>query len=233
MTRFGERTKGKNKTVNYEGEVAYKLDPALELYSAVCCASLQPKFYVPEVQDELERLRGLIAKNKPEFVAKLAVYAREKMYLRSIPLVLAVELAKIHKGDSLVSQMTSRVIQRADELTEILAYYEQANKREGVKTLNKLSKQLQKGIAEAFHKFDRYQLQKYNRETAITLKDALFLSHAKPKNEDEDKKFKQLIDDTLPIPRTWETILTKVGQEGRGKKEAWEEVIDMWVEVEG
>lgn len=229
--RFGEKTKGKDKVRNYEGEVAYKLDPTLELYTAACCASLQPKFYVPSVQDDLDRLRGLIAKCDPEFVANLAIYAREKMHLRSIPLVLAVELAKVHHGDSLVSKTVSRVIQRADELTEILAYYEQANRRDGTKKLNRLSKQIQKGIAEAFHKFDRYQLEKYNRKTAITLKDALFLSHAKPLNEDEGQKFKQLIDDTLPTPYTWETVLSKAGQDGLDKKEIWEKIIDMWVEV--
>ena len=100
-----------------------------------------------------------------------------------MPLDLAVELAKINKGNDLVSRLVTRVIQRADELTETLAYYELANQRAGqTKTLNKLSKQVQRGVATAFNKFDEYQLAKYNREGAIKLKDALFIVHPKAKD---------------------------------------------------
>jgi hypothetical protein len=64
------------------------------------------------------------------------------MNLRSVPLVLATELSKVHSGDSLVSRLTSRIIQRADEITELLAYYQQSNGRKNRKKLNRLSKQL-------------------------------------------------------------------------------------------
>src|SRR5690349_20281978 len=86
---------------NYAGAKAYKLTPEMELYSAVVTASLQDQFY-EKTTDKLKRLRSLIAQNDPGFVARLAVYTREKMYLRSVPLVLAVELARTHKGDNLV-----------------------------------------------------------------------------------------------------------------------------------
>ena len=55
-------------------------------------------------------------------MAKLAIYTREKMYLRSIPIVLVAELAKIHSGDSLIKNTVARVVKRADEITELLAY---------------------------------------------------------------------------------------------------------------
>ena len=232
--RFGTSSEGKNKTINYEGEEAYKLSPPMELYSAVCTASLQPKFYALNVSEELQRLRTLIAKNEPEFVAKLAIYAREQMYLRSVPLVLAVELARIHSGNNLVSKLTERVIQRADELTEILSYYEQANEREGIKTLNKLSKQISKGVAEAFHKFDEYQFSKYNRDSNIKIRDAMFLCHPKPIDDVEKDLFKKIVDNTLETPYTWETELSDLGQRkfenDETKKEVvakkWEELID-------
>ena len=89
--KFNEKIKGINKTINHEGEEAYKLTPELELYSLVCTASLQNKFYESS-SNTLDRLRALVKKVKPEFVAKLAVYARNEMYLRSIPIVLIVEL---------------------------------------------------------------------------------------------------------------------------------------------
>lgn len=225
MSRFTNKTSGINTTTNYEGEVAYKLSPEMELYTAICCASLQPKFYVPNVQDDLDRIKGLVRRVDPEFVAKLAVYAREQMYLRSIPLVLTVELAKICSG-SLLQALTTRIIQRADEITEILGYYQLANQRTETKKLNKLSSGIKKGIAESFHKFDEYQFAKYNRDTDIKLRDALFLTHPKPANPKEEQLFKKIADNSLDTPYTWETQLSEAGQKGISKKQIWEELID-------
>ncbi|PSL33366.1 TROVE domain-containing protein [Chitinophaga ginsengisoli] len=218
---------------NHEGTKAYKLTPAMELYSAVVTASLQDQFY-EKTTDKLERLRSLIAKNDPGFVARLAVYTREKMYLRSVPLVLAVELARTHKGDNLVSRMTGRIVQRADEITELLAYYALANNRKEVKQLNNLSKQLQKGLAISFNKFDEYQFAKYNRKAAVTLRDALFVVHPKAKDESQQALFNKIVQDDLQTPYTWETELSAAGQvtydsdkkKAMAFKKVWEELID-------
>ena len=198
---------------NHENAPAYVLTPALELYAAVATAALSDQFY--EAADtRLVRLRELVAKNEPQFVAQLAVYAREQLYLRSVPLVLAVELARLHRGDNLVSCLVARVVQRADEIGQLLACYAQANGRtEGRKTLGHLSKQVQHGLALAFNKFDAYQLAKYNRDgAAVRLRDALFLVHPKPRDEAQQAVFDQLVAGTLPTPYTWETELSAVGQ---------------------
>ncbi len=197
---------------NHEGAPAYALTPALELYAAVATASLSDQFY--EAADaRVTRLRELIAHNDPHLVARLAVYARERLYLRSVPLVLAVELARHHKGDSLVSRLVARIVQRADEIPELLAYYAQANGRTGVKTLGRLSKQVQRGLALAFNHFDAYQLAKYDRAgAAVRLRDALFLVHPKPRDEAQQAIFNHLVTGTLPVPYTWETELSAAGQ---------------------
>src|SRR5690242_3487497 len=143
--KFNLKLKKKNVVKNYEGADAYVMTPQLELYSAVAATALNDSFYEAD-SNRVDRIRKLIAANDAEYVAKLALYAREKMYLRSVPLVLAVELAKKHSGDGLVSKTVERVLQRADEITELLSYYELANSRRGTKKLNKLSKQIQKGL---------------------------------------------------------------------------------------
>lgn len=168
--RFNFLKKKEREVLNYEGAKAFVLTPQLELYTAVATASLSDNFY-ESTDDRLQRIRELIAKNDAQFVAKLAVYVREQMHFRSVPMVLAVELARRHRGDGLVSALTARIVQRADEITELLAYYAVANERKNVKQLNKLSKQLQKGLAEAFNRFDEYQFAKYNRDAAVKLKD--------------------------------------------------------------
>jgi 60 kDa SS-A/Ro ribonucleoprotein len=220
-------------TTNYAGEKAYSISPALELYSAVATSTFSDKFY--EKNDvRIERLRTLITQNDPEFVAKLAIYAREKMYLRSLPLVLTVELSKQTSGSNLISRLTGRAVQRADEITEILAYYAVANARTNTPNpLSKLSKQLQKGLAISFNKFDEYQFAKYNRDGAVKLKDALFLVHPKAKDEAQQSIFNKLANDELATPYTWETELSALGQQTFESEDAknaavsqkWEELI--------
>lgn len=220
MARFSAATSGSNQVVNYEGAAAYGLPRDLELYAKVCTASLQPKFYEDSPEDEIRRIRGLVEKCDPEFVAKLAIYAREEMYLRSVPLVLAVELIRTRK--KLPEGFITRIIQRPDEIYEILAYYAQANGRTGDKRLGKLSNRLKREVAAAFHKFDEYQFAKYNRKTNPSLRDVLFLTHPKPSGKEEERLFKKIADQELEIPYTWETQLSDRGN----KAEVWEELID-------
>jgi hypothetical protein len=223
--RFNSLAVDTSKTTNHENGEAYNLSPEMELYKIVCTSILQNQFYT-SVNDTLKNIRKLITQCDHNYVAKLAVYAREEMHLRTIPLVLTVELAKVHNGDDLISRLTYRVIQRADEITELLSYYQLSNNRLGEKKLNKLSKQLSKGIAKSFNKFDEYHFGKYNKNTEIRFRDALFLSHASPETPEQKELFEKIINDKLETPYTWETQLSESGKNGRSKKEIWEELID-------
>jgi hypothetical protein len=231
--RFNELTKDKNKTFNYEGAEAYRMSPEMELYSAVVTCMIDDSYY--EAKDaRLARIRDLIGKCSPEFTAKLAVYTRSKMNLRSIPVVLTVELAKICSGNDLVQRAVTGIVRRADEITELLAYYQTANKRDGIKKLNRLSKQLQKGLQNAFNRFDEYQFAKYNRDTAVKLRDALFLVHPKAKDEEQQQIFNKIVENKLETPYTWETELSVLGQtkyktpeeKAAAFRSKWEELLD-------
>jgi len=231
--RFNLLNRIKAKVLNHENAVAFSMTPESELYATVVTSSLANTFY--EGADErVERIGKLISKSNPEFVAKLAVYARTEMNMRSVPLVLAVELAKRTSGNALVSKTVKGVVKRADEITELLAYYQMTNMRSGAKKLNKLSKQVQKGLAHSFNTFDEYQFAKYDRSGAVKLKDALFLVHPKAKDENQQALFNKIASGTLSTPYTWETELSGVGQrdfDGKkaklsAMKQTWEELID-------
>lgn len=217
---------------NYEEANAFLLDKRTELYSAVVTTSLGNKFY-ESGNDRLERICNLIAQNDPAFVARLAIYARTKMNMRSVPLVLAVELAKNKSAKGTVAKAVKGVVQRADEITELLAYYQLANNRTETKKLNKLAKQIQNGLAIAFNRFDEYQFAKYNRVAEVKLKDALFLVHPKAINEKQQVLFDKIAKDALEVPYTWETELSALGQRkfaNEKEKQAtfrakWEELI--------
>ncbi len=122
------------------------------------------------------RIAELVPKVKAERVADLAIEAREAMKLRHVPLLLVREMARHATHRALVGETLNRVIQRADELTEFLAIYWKDGRVP-------LSGQVKKGLAAAFGKFNAYQLAKYDRPGPVRLRDVLFLSHAKPRDE--------------------------------------------------
>ncbi len=146
--RFNLFSKGNKKIKNHQGANAYRVSPEVELYTSVVTSGLSNTSY-EGADDRIKRIQKLIDKTNPAFVAKLAIYARTEMNLRSVPLVLAVELAKRNSGNSIVSKTIEKVVLRADEITELLAYYQTANNRQSVKKLNRLSKQVQKGLAKS------------------------------------------------------------------------------------
>ncbi|WP_291208544.1 TROVE domain-containing protein [Dyadobacter sp.] len=206
----------------------------MELYTAVVTWSLNDSFYEKNDQ-RIMRIRSLVEQVDRVFVAKLAVYARHFMYMRSVPLVLLTELARVHKGDDLVAKTTAKVIARADEIMELLACYQLLNERKGVKKLNGLSKQLQKGLASAFNNFDAYQFGKYNRDnSAVKLRDALFLVHPKAKSAEQQVVFNKIATNQLDTAYTWETELSALGQvifaneteRAAAFRAKWEDLID-------
>ena len=199
---------------NHEGAKAYAMTPELELYTAVVTASLSDLTYEKE-DKRVDRIARLVGKVSAEFVARLAVYARTEMHLRSIPLLLLVELAKVHNGDDLVARAVEKTVLRADEIMELLMCYQWRNpSSDPRKKLGKLSRQIQNGLQRAFNRFDEYQFAKYDRDNLeVKLRDALFLVHPKAKDGNQQALFDKIVNCQLEIPYTWETELSALGQQ--------------------
>jgi hypothetical protein len=142
-----------------------------------------------------------------------------------VELLGVIEKKKTTEYAKLVRNTITRVIQRPDELTEILGYYAQSNLRSGMKTLQKLPNGLKRGISEAFHKFNEYQFQKYNKDSVIKLRDVMFLCHPKPQSEVEASLYKRLANNELETPKTWEVKISEAGADKSKKKAAWEDLI--------
>lgn len=206
--------KPKNTAVTHEGAPAIPSKPYTELRRAVmACLLWEDTFYESGVSIA-DRVKALIPHVPPEKVAQLAIDARTKYKLRHMPLYLVRELARTAKGN-LVGRTLSEVIQRADELAEFVSIY-WADKKQP------LSKQVKVGLAHAFTKFNEYALGKYKGEDkAVTLRDVLFLCHAKPKDEAQAAVWKRLVDGKLVVPDTWEVALSA----GADKKDTFERLI--------
>lgn len=194
----------------HEGAPAKHINPEQALRrSVMACLLWEDSFYEDGVSIA-DRIAELTISNSAEKAAQIAIEAREVMNLRHVPLWIVRNMAASTKHKHLVSSTMTRIIQRPDELTEFLSLY-------WLKKRQPLSAQVKKGLAAAFTKFDEYQLAKYNRDTAVKLKDVLFLSHAKPKDDAQAKMWTRLIENKLAIPDTWEVALSA----GTDKKEAW------------
>lgn len=204
----------KNSLKTHEGAPAKHINAEAKLRrSLMACMLWENTFYEDGVLIA-DRIASLVPSVKPGIVADMAIEARGKMKLRHAPLWIVREMAKHPEHKAFVADTLSRIIQRADELAEFVALYWKDGKQP-------LSKQVKKGLAEAFKKFDAYQLAKYNRDGVVKLRDVLFLCHAKPKNAEQEQIWKQLIDGTLTSPDTWEVSLSA----GKDKKETWERLL--------
>lgn len=163
------------------------------------------------VSDEIARLIPLC---QPEEVYELAIEARQKQKLRHTPLFIAAQMCRHDGHREMVGKLLPQIITRADMLTDFLALYWSDGKVT-------LCHQARKGLAEAFHNFDEYQLAKYDRDAAIKLRDVMFLAHPKARNEEEQELFRKVAERELTTPDTWEVALSA----GKDKKETWERLM--------
>lgn len=184
------------------------------------CFLFEGEFYEDGVSIA-KRIEQLASEVEVHELAMVAIEARHDMNLRHVSLLLVVQLLKRASewrqdlAEMAISDVVELVVQRADELGELIALYWKDGKKP-------LSAQLKKGLAKAFLNFDAYQLAKYDRGNAsVRLRDALFLCHAKPDTPEREAVWKQLIDGTLPAPDTWEVALSG----GANKKETFERLI--------
>ena len=211
------KTNTKPVTVRtYEGGIGQAKSPTEELRSAVLTCLLWENTFYESGGAIAKRLQELVPKVPAKVVADLAIEARTKHGLRHVSLFLARELAKHPQRQNIrVSGVIEQVICRADELAEFLSLYWKEGR-------TPLAGQVKKGLAKAFKKFSAYNLAKYNNGDKIKLRDVLFMSHAKPKDEAQAAVWKQLVDGTLPAPDTWEVALSA----GEDKKTTWERLIE-------
>ncbi len=195
----------------HEGAPAARTNAEQQLRRSVMACMLWENTFYEDGVSIADRITKGIKLVSPDKVAQIAIEARENMKLRHVPLLLARSLAALHYP---VASLLERIIRRPDELTEFLALYWK-DKRQP------LSAQVKKGLARAFIKFNAYNLAKYNRDGIVKLRDVLFLSHAKPKDQEQADTWKKLVDGTLEAPDTWEVNLSS----GKDKRGVWERLL--------
>lgn len=199
------------------GALAAVQNPEALLRRAVMGCLLWEDLFYESGESGAENIRSLVHQVSMETASQIAIEARHFQKLRHVPLFIVREMARHtnrESGPAFVSYTLEKVIQRADELSEFLALYWKDGKQP-------LSKQVKKGLAKAFQKFEEYHFAKYDRDGEVKLRDVLFLSHAKP-NQEREELYKRVAERSLAIPNTWENRLSA----GESPKAVFTEMIE-------
>lgn len=228
MSKFNQTVEkgSKTKTVNLAGGEAYSQSDKLEFVSILLTSFVQNEFY-RDSDDTLNRLSSLIDKiDDKQFIAKSAIFARDRFYMRSITHAVSAILAKKISGQDWAKDFYQKVISRPDDMAEILAYY---NTLQTGKV--KYPNAMKKGFAKAFDKFDNYQIAKWrlnNKE--IKLVDIVNLVHPKPTIKNETS-LNSLINNELKATMTWESMLSAAGQNAESSDDVLENKKEAWIEL--
>ena len=229
MSKFNTTVpKAKTLTENLAGGQAYKQSDELALVSLLLTSFVNDQFY-KNAQTTLEDLRKLSEKVKDkEFVAKAAIFARDRFGMRSITHALAGELTSQLNGVEWGKNFYDKVVVRVDDMTEIMSYY-LAYKTS--KDSPKFPNSLKKGFAKAFDKFDSYQLAKYKGDNKeVKLVDVVNIVHPVPTVRNKSA-LEQLIKGELKSTDTWEAKLSQAGQVAESEEDLTKLKSDAWSEL--
>lgn len=219
MSKFNT-VKSSTLVENLAGGKAYKQSIELELISILLTSFGEKSTYRSE-NNTLIKLKELISKCDPLFIAKAAIYARNEFGMRSITHVVASELANRLSGKDWGKDFYNKIIRRPDDMLEIIAYHLNNNQ--------KISNAMKKGFSKAFGKFDEYSLSKYKGESkSIKLVDVMNLVHPIPNDRNSEalrKLEKGILKSTDEGNETWEALLTQAGSDKDKKRDVWVKLI--------
>lgn len=203
------------KTVNKCGHAAYAMKDKQKLVTQVLTSFINEKKFYGDNTKEMQETISRVIQTEPEFVAKLAVFARREFNMRSVAHLLVCYLAHEPSGKPYAKKAIKAVCLRGDDATEILSCY--------ISMFGKpIPNGLRRALREVLQSFDEYTLAKYKGEgKTVKMRDVLCLCRPKPKNDQQSLVYKKLLEGTLEPPMTWEVELSKSGN----NKETWEKLI--------
>lgn len=191
------------KTTNSVGTKVRTISAEAQLVRSVLANMLWENSFYEDGKSHAERIKHLVSQVSPTFVGELAKRARNEFKLRHVPLKLVRELAR--NGKLAANQLTD-AIERPDEISEFLSIYWAEGR-------TPIANQVKKGLANAFGKFNEFQLSKWDKNSsAISLRDVMFMVHANPKGRED--LFKRIANEELATADTWETRLSAGADKG-------------------
>lgn len=214
MSNLNARNENKTvrvkKVVNHGGEENFNVNAKESFVSIATTSMISDKFYETRdegIQNLVDSLSAL-KKSDPEFVLKVAAYARKEMNMRSAPQIILVECANRDEFKPYISKWAPLIMSRADEPVDAMAY-------QLLKYGKPIPNSLKKAIKSKLETFSEYNLAKYQRKNStVKMADVIKLTH--PNLGEVGKK---ILEGTASAD-TWEKNLSS--GVGDSKKESWE-----------
>jgi hypothetical protein len=216
MAKFN-KTNTSKKTTNLEGGIAYERnDFKKEIVSIILNSMLKGDTFYQTETEQLKNIENIISKNidDAEFIAKAMVYVRNEGNLRSISHYLAVLLSEKVKGTSYMKNALAKIMVRPDDATEIISLWNTKNKNKMIP--NPIRKATKYSLEK---RWDAYQLKKYYGNGAVKVSNLINLTHPAPSDKEQEKIFKQALENTLPSIKTAQTV--NAGSTGKDRAKAY------------
>lgn len=170
---------------NEAGGVAYMLtdEQALAVFAATGC--LSGTFYATGEQ-QLETVRELAMRCEPRFVAQVAVFARERGFMKDLPALLCAVLAV--RDGALLAAVFERVIDNGKMLRNFVQIVRSG--QVGRKSLGTLPRRL---VREWLQRRSEQQLFDASIGNRPTLADVIRMVHPKPATPARDNLFRYML----------------------------------------
>lgn len=192
----------KADTVNEAGGLAYEFTPKHALAQYAATGTLNRTFYADE-SEQLEKVLGFCESVEPSFIAKTAVFARERGYMKDMPALLCAVLSV--KDKDLLAQVFPRVIDNGKMLRNFVQIMRSG--AVGRKSLGTAPKRL---VREWFEKRQAETIFKQSVGQSPSFGDILKMVHPNPASVEHEALFgyfigREITFDNLPeIVRVYE-----------------------------
>jgi 60 kDa SS-A/Ro ribonucleoprotein len=175
----------KTDTFNEACGRAYEFTPKHALAQYAVTGSFNATFYA-NAEDQFAKVVELCEKTEPEFVAKLAVFARERGFMKDMPAFLAAMLSV--KDKTLLEKVFPRVINNGKMLRNFVQIMRSG--AVGRKSLGSLPKRL---VREWFETREPENIFKQSVGQSPSFADILKMIHPKPKTDAHEALYGYLI----------------------------------------
>lgn len=198
-----------NLSVSLEGNIQEVLGLKEQLLNIVLNSLITgDTFYHTrlELQSTVVQLIAQLHKqNESKFIFNLAVFARHVLGLKQAPLdLLTSYLLTCTEFPTNSYKILGNYFYRVDDMLKLVG-----NLLESGLEPKELPKILKKSLNIGLNKFDAYQFGKYNRKVnGVNLKFLILTARPQPKNEEQSRIFKCILDNTLETPETHEVLLS-------------------------
>lgn len=185
-------------TVNSAGGAAYKFD-SKHCLAQVAATNCFNGTYYASAEDNLKLAKdaALALKDDPRFIAQVALYARDKAYMKDMPAFLCVLLSDIDKV--LFRKVFRKVVDNGKMLRNVIQMA-----RSGAVTGKKANMSAgvwRRAIQEWFDKRDPVALFKASIGNDPSMRDILRMARPKPNSEEQEALFGYFIGKEIPMDR--------------------------------